>query len=382
MTLTQKQQRQVAAAAPAQKNKLRAMYNQQNAQRAQPSAQLSGTTRGRQQPQAARTRRVPVTPALNFAFDGFDKRHMPLDELTAPYTTTNFVNTMEFATSTSMDQVIVVCPRMRNPQETYSGPLTDYIAMRYDAAELIDGSIPVIASVRAPIIDVPTRGAAEIQSSVRARLHNLSIKLECLGTNTGLYPPGSVYLGTVPCIETGSGSTGAEESLTIKQAWANDSIQVGYLRSIPAASLVEKPVQLDAAIAENVSYKSWRDMTVPSVSVNEGALAFSTALEPIVLYVPRCGEGTTAVQYRLVIGQQWCSRHPHNIMLRSTQKQHHATTPDLWHKAVAAVKDVGPKIMQRAADGALDALAANFKRLMNPQRAIADAAQADVMVVD
>jgi hypothetical protein len=86
-------------------------------------------------------------------------------------------------------------------------------------------------------------------------------------------------------------------------------------------------------------------------------MPFTTALEPIVLYIPRAGAGTTVVNYRLEIGQQWCTRHPHNVMLRATQKQHPATPPTEWHKALAAVKDIGGAILNRAGNVAMDALA-------------------------
>lgn len=351
MTLTAKQAAQVSKAPPAKKAALRAMYQRQNSQatakaKAAPSRAVHAKTLAR----------VAVPRAVPYAFDGFDKRHLPLDELTAPYTVTNFISVMEFGSSPTMDQVIVVCPRTSLAQENYTGPLTDYIAMRYDAAEAIAGSIATLEVLRSPIIDKPALTAAVQYSSVRGRLHNMSVRVSCLGTNTGLYPPGSVYLGTVPTIETGSTSTGGEESLTIKTAWADDSISVGYIKPISAASLQEKPVILHAAVAENVSYKSWRDFALPGTGTNPGSLPFSTALEPIVVYVPRAGAGTTVVNYRIEIGQQWCSRHPHNVMLRSTQKQHPATPPNEWHKAVAAVKDIGQHLLARAGGVAVDAL--------------------------
>lgn len=349
MTLTAKQAAQVDKAPQSQKAALRASYKRQNA----------GTTRQKQPPSRPKKRAatLAVPKPLGYAFNAFDKRHLPVDEITAPYTTTNFMTVMDFDSSTTIDQVIVVCPRKRNLQELYLGPLTDYIAMRYDASEQIDGAIPVLETLRSPIIDAPAPLASDTFSSVRARLHNLSVRLTCLGTNTGLYPPGGVYLGTVPTIETGSFSTGGVEGLTIKQAWADDSIAVGYLKSVSAARLQERPCVLHAAVAENVAYKSWSDMSVPAAGVDKGSLSFSTALEPIVLYIPRAGAGTTVVNYRLEIGQQWCSRHPHNIMLRSTQKQHPATSPSLWHAAVSAVKDIGENLAQRVGAGAVDALA-------------------------
>jgi len=365
MTLSPKQQAALAKAPPARKAALRAMYERQQSQKKKAPPQLKS---------APARKTMPVPKPLSFAFDGFDKRHLPLDELTAPYTTTNFVGVLEFSTTPTMDQVVVVCPRAYKADgQTGPGGLTDYIAMVYDANETIDGAIPVLDYLRAPIIDIPTIDASVQHTSVRARLHNLSVRLECLGTNTGLYPPGSAYIGTVPMIETGNGSTGQVEALSIRQAWADDSIAVGYLKSVPAASLVQRPITIHSAVAETVSYKTWRDMFVPSTAADKGSLAFVSSLEPIVVYVPRTGAGTTSVQYRLVVGQQWCSRHPHNVMLRSTAKQHPATAPGIWHQALGAVKDVGEKLMQRAGDTAIDLLTSRMRQSFSPALAIGDA---------
>lgn len=350
MTLTAKQAARVNKAPQAQKDALRSLYKRQNANSARPKPPPPRQTK-------KRTGALAVPRSIGYAFDGFDKRHLPIDELTAPYATTNFVTVMEFGSSAIIDQVIVVCPRKHNTQEVYAGPLTDYIAMRYDAAERIVGSIPTLDAARCPIIDMPEPGTGDTFTSVRARLHNQSIRLSCLGTNTGLYPPGGAYVGTVPMIEVGGQSTGYAESLTIKQAWADDSIAVGYLKSVSAAKLQDRPFVLHSAVAEAMSYKSWNDMSVPASTTNRGSMSFSTALEPIVLYIPRAGAGNTVVNYRLEIGQQWCSRHPHNIMLRATQKQHPATAPSLWHAAVGAVKDVGEQLMNHAGGAAMEALA-------------------------
>jgi len=379
--LSPRQRRALANASPLARPQLLALFSQQS----KPARGAPAPKRAASNQLLARRRlalpglqaaRIPRPFNLSYAFDGFDHRHLPLDEVTAPYACTNFVSTMEFSSAVAMDQVLVVCPRVSMVQEYYSGPLTDFIAMLYDASETIDGSIPTLQRLRTPVVGRPARppsGEGNLFTSVRARLHNLSVKLECLGTNTGLYPPGSAYIGCVPTIETGLLSAGSEQGLTIKDAWATDSIEVGYLRSIPAASLVDRPVQLNAAVAENVSFKSWRDVVVSPQGSDAGSLSFSTALEPIVIYVPRCGEGTTAVQYRVVIGQQWCSRHPHNVMMRATQKQHPASSPGVWHTAVSAIRDIGPKILARAADGALDMLAGNVQRITHPQLALADA---------
>ena len=354
MPLTAKQKAAVAKMPPPRRAAATAAFNKQN--------EIKPAATKRKPVQSAQA----VPESLKYAFDGFDKRHMPVDELTAPYTTTNFTTVMDFGSSATMDQVIVVCPRVLHDQELYMGPLTDYVAMRYDASETIAGTIPTLEVVRCPIIDKQAPTASNIHLSVRARLHNQSIRLSCLGTNTGLYPPGSVYVGTVPMIETGAASTGGAEALSIKQAWADDSIAVGYLKSVPAAKLQEKPFVLDSAVAENVSFKSWRDMCVPASTADKGSLPFSTALEPIVLYIPRAGAGTTVVNYRVEIGQQWCSRHPHNVMLRSTQKQYPATSPSLWHSAVGAVKDVGEQLVVRAGGAAMDAFMGHARNMFAP----------------
>jgi len=174
-------------------------------------------------------------------------------------------------------------------------------------------------------------------------------------------------------IETGNASTASEESLTIKTAWADDSIAVGYIRPISAASLQERPVTVHAAIAENVAYKAWKDFGIPPLTTSLGQIGFATALEPILIYIPKAGSGDTVVNYRIEVGQQWCSRHPNDIIVRSTQKQHKPTTPSEWHRAVSAVKDIGEHILNRAGGAAADAVSAavqqgvaNFMRPPQP----------------
>lgn len=363
MTLTTKQQAQVARAPDARRAALSAMFARQNgSQRQTPPPRRGATAKAQSQRAVSNRVRQPIPRAFPYAFDAFDKRHLPVDEVTAPYSVTNFVSVLEFASSPTMDQIAVICPRVVNRQEAYTGPLTDYVAMLYDANETISGTIPTLSSIRCPIVDMPPTNPTEAQYfSVRARLHNLSVRIECLGTNSGLIPPGSVYVGTVPALETGWTSKGGGEALKIKQAWADDSIAVGYLRSVPAASLVNSPVCLHAAVAENVSYKAWRDFELPPGSTDIGSLPFLTALEPIVVYIPRAGGASTTVNYRIVVGQQWCARHPHNIMLRATQKQHPATSPTLWHQAVSAVKDVGEHLLNQAGNAAVEALASRAR---------------------
>jgi len=294
---------------------------------------------------------------LSYAFNAFDKRHMPLDEMTAPYTVTNFTSVMEFVSSATMDKVCVVCPRVwQDNSWSFEGPITDYIAMLFDGAETIDGTIPPLQELRSPIINTPALTSEAQHFSVRARLHNMSVQFECLGTNTGLYPPGSAYIGTVPTIETGTYSQGQADLINIKTAWADDAISVGYLKSFTAKALSDAPVVLHSAVSENVSYKMWRDFALPTATSNKGSIPFAPSLQPIVIYVPRAGSGTTVVNYKVTVGQQWCSRHPNNIMMRSTQKQHHATEPGLWNRAVQGVKEVGHIVLQNAGNALISAV--------------------------
>lgn len=363
MPLTQKQTAALKAVPAAQRAKLRENFLRDNSNRAPPMKPAPKSAPKPRQPAQAMARttrnRTPIPRQLAWAFDAFDKRHLPLDEVTAPYTTSNFLSFIEFQSSPTIDQILVVCPRTLTayPQSNVLGTWTDFIAVLYNGAEVIDNNISVIDFVRSPIIDIPELHAtATGQTSVRARLHNLSVKVECLGTNTGLYPPGSCYIGSVPYIENGLAATPGIEGLTAEMAWANDNIAVGYLRSFSAASLVTKPQMLHAAIAETISYKTWRDFEVPTAGSSVGNMGFSTSLEPILVYVPRVGAGDTRVSYRVNIAQQWCSRHPHNIMLRSTQTQHPATSPDIWHAAINGVKDIGEHVLERAGHAAFGML--------------------------
>jgi hypothetical protein len=114
-----------------------------------------------------------------------------------------------------------------------------------------------------------------------------------------------------------------------------------------------------------MSYKAWRDFKIPDSTVLPGSIGCSTALEPIVIYIPRCGAASTVVEYRLVVGTQWCSRHPHDVMLRSTQKQHPATSPDLWHRAVSAIKDKAPEVGDHLAGAAMDYLGKQLKQMVS-----------------
>jgi hypothetical protein len=285
---------------------------------------------------------------------------MPLDEMTAPYTITNLVSFMELATSTTYDIVVIVALRSSSNkhQETYLGPMSDYIAMAYDGSETVDGTIPTLTGgvARSQILGKPDLNLTQPQHySVRARLHNQSVHLTCLGTNTGLYPPGGAFIGTVPMLELGATSRPDYEAQTIKQSFADDSMSVGYLKEVSATDLL-RGFSLNSSVAENSVYRRWNDFQVPPVPVDVGSLGITTGLEPIVIYIPKVGAGDTVVNYRLNIAQQWCSRHPHDIMLRATQRQHEPTNPSVFNQAVSHVKDIA----HVAADSAGFALASGL----------------------
>lgn len=352
MTLTAKQQAQVAKAPQARKAALTAMFKQQNS--GTTNKQRTQTTRN--QPRAPLARKALAVPKpMGYAFDGFDKRHLPLDEKTAPYTTSNFINVMSFATKHNEDQIIVVGLRTQYAQEVWAGALTDYIAMLYNAAHTNDPTLVAADTVRTPLLGDRVQIGSTQRFSVRGRLHNLSVRLQCLGTNTGLYPPGVCYVGTVPSLEIGYHNLPNNASL--KDAWANDSIEVGYLKPVSAASLIDKPVCLDASVTEAITYKTWNDFMVPPSSANIGSFPLSQGMTPIMIYIPRCGTEQTQVEYKIEIAQQWCTRHPFNVMMRATQKQHEPSHSTEWTKALNNVKDIGQHLLERAGNVALDVLA-------------------------
>jgi len=284
---------------------------------------------------------------LSFALDGFDARHMPTDESTSAYATTNFVTPYEFASSPTVDKIILIAPRNYNAAEGLGlTNITDILAMEFDAAQL-QNTTTAVGYIRSPIIKAPEFAATIGYTSTRGRLHNLSAQIECLGTSTGLVPPGSVWFGSVPYVESTQYS--GQGTKTLKEVWADDSISVGYLKSYSAAGLVQKPVRVHANVSETVLYKQWNDFVVPSVTVGLSTLRLHNALEPILLYVPRAGDTTTVVNYRLSLGQQWCSRWPNDPTIRATQQVHPPTSPSLWSEATSMLREVGGTFANAAA---------------------------------
>jgi hypothetical protein len=290
---------------------------------------------------------------LRWAFSGFHKGHMPTDESTAPYTVSNFVDPLEFTSSPTMDKIVVIAPSLAyaqatSPQSMTPGsPITDVIAAEFDAST--DPNIPnmqALSVLRSSVLGKPVLTASSQFFATRARLHNLSISLECLGTNEGLIPAGSVYVGLVPLLPHGPISAAPGGVTTIKEAWAEHAISVGYLKSITAKALSARPCIVDAAVAESIDYKAWHEFVLTPQDFNllpehiqNNVTRFSNALEPIVLYIPRAGGSNTVVNYRVTVGQQWCTRHPDNVLLRATQRHRSPTTPSMWNEALKSIRE-------------------------------------------
>jgi hypothetical protein len=355
MTLTKKQEAQIAKAAKGRRASLRAMFERQNAQSQAAPAKKATSAQPRRAKAMAKPGPKPPTDQLTHAFNAFVPRHLPFDETTAPYTVTNLVGIIEFESSHLQDKILVVAPRIYNTAESYGGlvlqgpvgPMTDYLAVLYAADSAHTPSVPYIKSLRSAVIGAPAHDVTAQLFSTRGRLYNMSAKIECLGMNNGLLPPGAAYIGRVPTLETYSYHAETADAADLLASWVEPAISTGLLQSVPAASLVSNPLTLHATVAETVAYKQWYDFAVPGSTTNIGNLPISKALEPILVYVPKCGAAGAEVNYRITVGQEWCTRHPNNVLLRATQKQHDATPPGVWRNAVASAKRVGDSLLGR-----------------------------------
>lgn len=365
--LTAKQQAALAKCQPAQKAALRATYLRQNqSTNPAPRKQRNQPAQGRGQGAGGALQPIPRNPAcLKWGFNAFIKQHMPTDEMTAPYSVTNFIDFMEFPTSPSANYVCVFAPRMMYWGEQFTGPMTDLIGVVYNGASTM-ASPTVVHTMRSAVVDQPPnptgQDAQPIYFSNRLRLHNMSVKVECLGTNTGLVPPGNIWIGAVPYLEVGQHSdTAVSASQDLFHQIAMDAINVGYLRSVSAATLQDKAIICHSAVAEHNAYRRWYDIAVPPLGgsqYSDGTAPLLTSLEPIVVVIPKVGTSSdNAVNYRLTVAQEWCSRTPHNTLLRATQRQHQPTPPSIFNQAIAHVQDIGRVIAERAGPAVVDAVA-------------------------
>jgi hypothetical protein len=295
------------------------------------------------------------------AFDGFSNAHLPCDEQTAPYRVTNLRNIIEVSTSDVTDKVLVICPRVMGELEflppaghriaANDGALTDVIATLYDCSQRVHFVTPVLDSVRSAFAGTVTPDANDpISLTLRARCHNLSIHVKCLGCASGLLPSGQVWIGAVPMLEGGGtaeaptpgvgGATDQANSETILKRWCEANRDSGYLKSHGAGELFSGPGQkCHTMVAENVANRKWSDVVVPSASVQPSSLHFHNGLEPIVVFFPKCGNDQNSMQYQISIGCQWTTRHT-DIMLRAGQHDHQPSATPMWNRAIQAAMKV------------------------------------------
>jgi len=367
-----KQKAKIAAAKGPEKTRLRELYNQQHRDSqswAKPSTKAPPAPQNNRKKPAPKRGNNNVVKfqcppkGLHHAFNAFDKRHMPLDEHTSPYTVSNFSSILEFPSSSVINQIIVVGMRMyHGASGTYdreARKMTDVCAILYNADGnwlTGGGPVPPLQVLHTPILGGGDQGApvGTTDTFIRARIHNLSASLQCAGASSGLYPVGRVYYGTVPSIEMAITAQGPGDP-SLKSAWADNPISVGLLKPTTAAALLHKPVTLHATPAEAVVYKEWRDMIIPVAGYEYSSNDITHGLEPMIFYIPKTS-GDVSVQYTLTVGQQWCTRHPQEPILRATMKQHTATEPAEYSRAVATAKRVGTQLAGRVASGALNML--------------------------
>lgn len=372
MPLSAKQAAALRRAPPKLRAKMQANFNSQAQRKPRPLPVGLQPQRTRAQlslPAVPRMLRLPNRNSHAFALDGFDHRHLPTDESTAAYAVTNFVTPFEFSSSSTMDKILVIAGRHNATSELYiKTNLTDTIGVLYNAASA-QSSLFALATARSPILGIPALTTSPQFTSIRGRIHNLSVRVECLGTDTGLFPPGSCYVGRVPSLD--GGSTAGLSSKTLKETWAEDSISVGYLTSFSASSLMSRGCTIHSTVAENVSFKQWHDMAVQGSTTETGVLSISTALEPIVIYVPRAGSGDAVVNYRVNIAQQWCTRHPNNPTMRATQTVHEPSSAGVWNDVVSQLRSAGGAVLSDLAPSAVRSVGSRLIAAYGPAVAAA-----------
>lgn len=397
-SLSPKQRAAIRRAPPAQKAALKKLYESQPrkgqgaglmqgfyspmkpaAKKAAMRGSGGGNTAPKKKP-AARIlplQRIPRQIGCSWAFDGFDERHMPTDDVTAPYLVTNFISVLEFSSRTDKDAVVVVGPR----GVSRGGSLTavsDILGVVYNGAShthavpknadgfngvtvYLDGNTGTdgVDYIRSPVLGAPLP-SNQSGTDTRGRLHNLTIKVECLGASNSMIPTGGIYIGAVPMLEgpnIASGTTGGVNTVdppgsallaTIKQRWVEPNITTGYIKSVRAADLMYHPVCLSAAVNEHVEFRKWSDIVLIGSSQEPASLSFAAGLEDLVVYVPRTGDVHSRVFYRVSVGHQWCTRHPADPILRAAQRQYAPSSPAAFQSALKGVKNIGEVIAKKA----------------------------------
>jgi len=278
--------------------------------------------------------------------NAFNNIHLPLPERTAPYITTSLVESLEVSTA-SYGQVVIVAQRSGYDPEFNLGPVTDYIAIVYNAADTVDKADSALLTplkvARHKLADGLPRGYNSTYFSLKHRLHNLSARIECLGTTGAGMPPGDTFVGRVTMAETGSTSSAFRNASTYYDAFVDKARSVGVLRSITNASLQRRPLTMHAIVAEPERYKEWSDLYIPPASAGINALDTWPGLTPLIWYIPP-QIGDSVVSFRMNIAMQFCSRHPDVLVARANHRQQEPSTHSAWNAAVSSVEDIGEAI--------------------------------------
>jgi len=343
MVLTVRQRNALKNAPPKTRSSLLRNFNSQTAKvRTQKLPQRRPTQPPRQVvakvPRPLRMERHPL--------NAFNNIHLPLPERTAPYIVTSLVESLEISTA-SYGQVVIVAQRSGYDPEFNLGPVTDYIAIAYNAADTVDKAdsslLTPLKVARHKLADGLPRVTASTYLSLKHRLHNLSAHVECLGTTGAGMPPGDTFIGRVTMAETGSTSSAFRNNESYYDAFVDKARTVGNLRSVTNAALQRQPVTIHAVVAEPVRYNEWSDLYIPSTSTSINSLDMWPGLTPLIWYIPP-QIGTSVVSFRMNIAMQFCSRHPDVLVARANHRQFEPSTHTAWNAAVSSVEDVGEAV--------------------------------------
>jgi len=304
----------------------------------------NGQLRGQQQQQQPRQQKRNNPPKkknppnnLSRAFNAFDPGHLPLSDCVAPYLLTNLSTQFEIEAGASVGKVIIVCPwnyAFNSGASAYgskTGYLTDTIAKSFAEDADFKGPGTHHTSHLIP-------GAVDGETSLRGRLHNLSVKISCTGTSSGMAPSNGIYMGAVPALDwmTSTSITGEHSDFTIFSKCVEPAMAPGYITFTSAIDLSRRPRTVHSTPQEAIAYREFSEFFKPLASQHvyeHPAYSF----EPILIYIPHT-TATSATVYHVTVGQQWCTRHPANPLLRSAQVQHAPSPHGSLDRAILSVK--------------------------------------------
>jgi len=343
MVLTVRQRKALKNAPPKARSSLLRNFNSQTAKvRTQNPPQ-----RRPSQPPRPVVAKVPRPLRMErHPLSAFNNLHLPLPDRTAPYITTSLIESLELSTA-SYGQVVIVVQRSGYDPELALGPVTDFIAIVYNAADTLDkvdsSLLTPLKVVRHKLADGLPRGPNPVFYSLKHRLHKLSARISCLGTTGAGMPPGDTFIGRVTMAETGTTGSAFRSSSTYYDAFVDKARTVGALRSVNNAAIQRQPLDIHAIVSEPIRYQEWSDLYVPPSSLSINQLDTWPGLTPLIWYIPpQIGE--SVVSFRMNIAMQFCSRHPDIIVARANHRQHEPSTHAAWNAAVSSVEDVGEAV--------------------------------------